>query len=164
MTMPPSDPRSVRHTAGRRPRETAEQALLGVGWHFPVRVDLRRPGERSAIDHGRGGIALARYEDDIDQAIRIILMTEPGERRMRPTFGCRVHELVFAPMNATTFGYMERYVEEALATWEPRIELASVDIEPTTQHGWVDIAVSYRVRATKDDRTLVYPFYMIGEE
>jgi hypothetical protein len=164
MTTPPMEPRNSGGTAGRRPRETAEQALLGVGWHFPVRVDLRRSGERSAIDRGRGGIALARYEDDIEQAIRIILMTEPGERRMRPTFGCRVHELVFAPLNATTFGYMERYVEEALALWEPRIEVVSIDIEPTTQAGWVDIAVSYQLRATKDDRTLVYPFYMIGEE
>lgn len=162
MTMPNPEPRS--NGFGARAGETARQSLLGVGWHFPVRVDLRRPGERAPIGRGRGGIALARYEDDIEQAVRIILMTQPGERRMRPTFGCRIHELVFAPMNATTFGQMERYVEEALAFWEPRIEVASIDVVPSTHDGWVDIEISYAVRATKDERTLVYPFYVIGEE
>ena len=163
-SQPPGQPPKNGHARGGRRGETAEQALLGVGWHFPVRVDLRRPGEPSSVGRGRGGIALARYEDDIAQAIRIVLMTQPGERRMRPTFGCRIHELVFAPMNATTFGQMERYVEEALAFWEPRITVASIDVVPSTHDGWVDIAIGYEVRATKDDRTLVYPFYLIGEE
>ena len=110
------------HAGGGRDADRVEQALLGVGWHFPVRVDLRRPQERISLDQARGGIALARHEDDIEQAIRIVLGTQPGERRMRPTFGCRIHELVFAPISATTFGYMRRYVEEALTVWEPRIE------------------------------------------
>lgn len=147
-----------------RGNDDVERALLGVGWHFPVRVDLRRRHERSSIDRARGSIALARYEDDIEQAIRIVLGTQPGERRMRPTFGCRIHELVFAPISATTFGYMRRFVEEALTIWEPRIEIRSIDVASSGQDGWVDIALSYQVRATKDERTLVYPFYMIGEE
>ena len=162
MTMRPSD--SGSQPTPSRPSESAERALLGAGWHFPVRVDLRRPGERSSVDRGRGGIALARHEEDIEQAIRIVLMTQHGERRMRPTFGCRIHELVFAPMNATTFGLMQRYVEEALAFWEPRIDVVAVDVEPSSHDGWVDIAVRYSVRTTKDERTLVYPFYLIGEE
>ncbi len=150
--MTPADERSI------------EQELLGTGWHFPVRVDLRRDGEATAVGRGRGGIALARYEHDIEQAIRIVLATKVGERRMRPTFGCQIHELVFAPINATTFGYMRRYVEEALARWEPRIELRDVSISATNADGWVDIAIDYEVRATSDERTLVYPFYVIGEE
>ena len=157
-------PATNGHAGGGRNADRVEQALLGVGWHFPVRVDLRRPQERASIGRARGGIALARHEDDIEQAIRIVLGTQPGERRMRPTFGCRIHELVFAPISATTFGYMRRYVEEALTVWEPRIEIRSIDVAASGQDGWVDLDLHYGVKATKDERTLVYPFYMIGEE
>jgi phage baseplate assembly protein W len=138
--------------------------ILGVGWHFPVRVDRRLAGETAAPDRGRGGIALARYEDDIDQAIRIILATRKGERRMRPEFGCDIHELVFAEANSATFSLLRYYVEEALAFWEPRITLREVLTEPSPNEGRVDILVNYEVRATKDERTLVYPFFTIGEE
>jgi len=141
-----------------------QRALVGVGWHFPVRVDLRRPHELAPLGRARGGIALVGYEADIEQAIRIIIATHPGERRMRPTFGCQIHDLVFAPMNATTFGYMRRYVEEALTQWEPRIDVQSVDVRPAPQDGWVDVAIGYRIRSTKDERSLVYPFYVIGDE
>ena len=135
-----------------------------MGWHFPVRVDRRLTGELAAPDRGRGGIALARYEDDIDQAIRIILSTSKGERRMRPTFGCDIHDLVFAPANAATFSLLRFYVEEALALWEPRITVSEVLIAPDTTDGRVDIMINYTVVSTKSARTLVYPFYTIGEE
>lgn len=138
--------------------------ILGVGWHFPVRVDRRFQGESRAPDRGRGGIALSRYEEDIEQAIRIILSTHKGERRMRPTFGCEIHELIFAPANATTFGLMRFHVEDALTMWEPRIEVTSVEVTSTGRDGQVDIMIAYTVRTTKDERTLVYPFYVIGEE
>lgn len=138
--------------------------ILGIGWHFPVRADRRMAGEFTAPDRGRGGIALARHEEDIEQAILIILSTSKGERRMRPTFGCDVHELVFAPANATTFGLMRHYVEEALAMWEPRIAVREVLIAPSPNDGRVDVIINYEVLATKDERTLVYPFYTIGEE
>jgi phage baseplate assembly protein W len=138
--------------------------ILGVGWHFPVRVDRRLDGEATAPDRGRGGIALSRYEEDISQAIFIILSTSKGERRMRPTFGCDIHELVFAPANTTTFGLLRHYVEEALAIWEPRIALREVLISPSSEDGRIDIVINYEVLATKDERTLVYPFYTIGEE
>ena len=165
MTLTPLD----GHANGQQPVErrsdaSVERRLLGVGWHFPVRVDLRRRGEAGSVDRARGGIALARFEDDIGQAIRIILATRPGERRMRPTFGCRIHDLVFAPINATTFGYARRYVEEALTQWEPRITVRDVEVFSASHDGWVDISIRYEVRATKDERTLVYPFYIVGEE
>lgn len=134
--------------------------ILGIGWQFPVRIG---PAGRSGIGAPvAGGIALARYEEDIEQAIRIILGTRPGERRMRPEFGCRVHELTFEPDNPTTHGLMERYVREALEFWEPRIEVTSVTVAELNQSGWVDIEVQYSVEATKDERSLVYPFYVIG--
>ncbi|HLG11880.1 MAG TPA: GPW/gp25 family protein [Dehalococcoidia bacterium] len=138
--------------------------ILGVGWNFPVRVDRRMPTEFSAPFRGGGGIALARYEEDIDQAIRIILSTAKGERRMRPTFGCDIHTLVFAPANESTFGLLRYYVEEALGFWEPRIDVREVLIGPDPNEGRVDIMVNYDVRATKDQRTLVYPFYTVGED
>ena len=138
--------------------------ILGVGWHFPVRVDRRFMGESRAPDRGRGGIALSRYEEDIEQAIRIVLSTSKGERRMRPTFGCEIHDLIFAPANPTTFGLMRFHVEDALTMWEPRIEVTSVEVTSTGRDGKVDITIAYKVRTTKDERTLVYPFFVIGEE
>src|SRR5881392_1818175 len=88
--------------------------FLGVGWAFPVQVDAR------------GRIALARHERDIEEAIRLILLTPPGQRVMRPEFGCRVHDLIFAPNDATTAGLAAYYVEEALGMWEPRIRVQEV--------------------------------------
>ena len=130
-----------------------------------MRVDRRLDGESAPPDQGRGGLALARHEDDIAQAIRIILSTSKRERRMRPTFGCDINTLIFAPANATTFGLMRHYIEEALTVWEPRITVKDVEVEaPATAEGRVDIYITYEVRATKDERTLVYPFYTMGEE
>ncbi|MGE5595949.1 MAG: GPW/gp25 family protein, partial [Hyphomicrobiales bacterium] len=61
-----------------------------------------------------GGIALVDGPTDIEQSILIILGTSPGERVMRPTFGCRIHELVFDPVIGETLGLAKRYIEEAL--------------------------------------------------
>ncbi|HMO95635.1 MAG TPA: GPW/gp25 family protein [Tepidiformaceae bacterium] len=129
--------------------------LIGRGWTFPVNVD------------SRGGVSVSAMHDEIEQAIRIIIGTSPGERVMRPTFGCRIHELVFAPNDPSTYGLARRYILEALGMWEPRIEVVDVTISPTNAErraGVLIISVSYLVRATKDARTLVYPFYLIEPE
>ncbi len=144
--------------------ESAARQIIGVGWYFPVRVDRRLPGDTAAPGRGGAGIAMARHEDDIEQAIRVIISTSKGERKMRPTFGCDIHSLIFAPANATTFGLMRHYVDEALAMWEPRIAVTDINVVPNKVDGQVDIFVTYEVRATKDERTLVYPFYTMGEE
>jgi phage baseplate assembly protein W len=133
----------------------ADDALVGRGWGFPVGVS------------GSGGIGLTSGHDDLEQAIRIILGTAPGERVMRPDFGCRIHELVFAPTTGETIGLARHYVEEALGWWEPRIEVDDVSVEADASDGvaarlWVSIR--YSVRATKDERTLVYPFYLIHDD
>ena len=130
-------------------------SLIGKGWAFPVSVD------------GRGGIALAVDTTDIDQAIITILSTGIGQRVMRPDFGCKIHDLAFAPINAQTLGLVQRYVEEAIGWWEPRVDV--VDIEVTTDAslravGQLIINIRYRVKATQDTRSLVYPFYLINEE
>ncbi len=129
--------------------------LVGRGWGFPVRVA------------GYGGIELVADGNEIDEAITIILGTSPGERVMRPHFGCRIHELVFDPLNSEIVGMAERYVLEALNRWEPRIEVQSVDVDIESvdnASGRLNIAVSYLISATKDERTLVYPFYVIEQE
>jgi phage baseplate assembly protein W len=127
--------------------------FLGQGWSFPPRLSQS------------GGIALARQEKDIEEAIRIILRTEKGERRMRPEFGSDLHDLLFAPNNTTTFGRVEQVVREALARWEPRITvtLVMVDADPADQ-GRLLIDIRYRIKASNDRRNLVFPFYLIPRE
>jgi phage baseplate assembly protein W len=86
---------------------------------------------------------------------------------MRPTFGCRIHELVFAPNTPETLGLARRYVEEALGMWEPRITVVStvVTADPLeAERGRLNIELTYSIRGTKDSRTLVYPFYLIEDE
>jgi len=129
--------------------------MVGRGWAFPLQIGRH------------GGLSLTTEVDEIQQAIRIILTTVPGERVMRPTFGSRLHELVFAPVNAETLALAKRYVEEALKMWEPRIHLVSVVVEPNHQNhqqGALLIALDYEIKATYDRRTLVYPFYLIPQE
>ena len=127
--------------------------FLGVGWAFPPRVDAR------------GRIALARQERDIEEAIQIILLTPKGQRVMRPEFGCRIHDLIFAPNDATTAGLATYYVEEALGMWEPRIDVEEVSARADTQDsGRLLIEIRYQIRATYDSRTLVFPFYRLPGE
>ena len=132
-----------------------DTSLVGRGWSFPV-----QPG-------GGGAIGLSDGTAEIEEAVRIILGTALGERVMRPTFGCRIHELVFDPTNGETIGLAERYVKEALAMWEPRIDVQTVTAQsegPDQLAGRLMISVTYTVRQIKDPRTLVYPFYLIERE
>jgi len=130
-----------------------EGDFLGRGWAFLV-----------GVNH-RGGIATVGGEADIEQAIRVILETAPGERVMRPEFGCGLHRLVFAPNSPTTAGLVAFHVREALGRWEPRVEVEQVDVSPDPQRDAVlFIQIRYRVRSTNDLRNLVYPFYRIPEE
>ncbi len=130
-----------------------DREFLGQGLIFPLQVNPR------------GEIALARGELDIQQSIRIILGTMPGERVMRPEFGCRIHELIFAPHDAATEGLAIYYVEQALGRWEPRIELQEINVQDDPHYdGAMLIEIKYRIKATHDERSIVYPFYLSGEE
>jgi len=127
--------------------------VVGSGWAFPPTVDAR------------GRIALARQERDVEEAIRMILLTPIGQRVMRPEFGCRIHDLIFAPNEATTTGLARYYVEEALAMWEPRIDVTEVLVSPDPLNtGRLLIEVRYVIKATHDERALVFPFYRIPGE
>jgi phage baseplate assembly protein W len=127
--------------------------LLGSGLAFPL-----------SVDH-RGAIAMAAGETDVEQAIEIILGTAPGERPMRPEFGCSVHDLVFDTIDAAMVGRMDTAIRGALDRWEPRVEVVSIDFDLSrAAHGRLDILITYRLRATNNQRNLVYPFYVIPAE
>jgi len=127
--------------------------IIGQGWAFPPQIGPQ------------GGFTLTHDRNELDQSIRIILMTAPGQRVMRPTFGCRLHDLLFAPNNSHTAVLARRYVEEALGMWEPRIRVHSVSTRPDPDEAArLLIEIIYEVKATNDRRSLVYPFYLIPEE
>ena len=127
--------------------------ILGSGIAFPLQVDRR------------GGIALAHDETDVDQAIQLILGTAPGERPMRPEFGCGVHDFVFDTIDAGTVARMETEIRSALDRWEPRIEVSELDFDlDGVDRGELLINIGYRLRATNHMRNLVYPFYVIPAE
>ncbi|GAA2898109.1 hypothetical protein Acy02nite_21300 [Actinoplanes cyaneus] len=127
----------------------AEQ-FIGNGWAFPLRVDAT------------GGIALVGREREIAEAIRLILATAPGERPMRPEFGCGVHDYVFAPADENTAGRIAFEVRRALDRWEPRIDVADVVVGFDSEDaGVLYIDVRYTIRGTNDPRNLVFPFYVI---
>jgi Bacteriophage baseplate protein W len=135
------------------PTSSAEKAFLGVGWAFPVQLGAA------------GDVAMASYEEDIRQAVHIILSTRPGERVMRPDFGAGLHMLVFEPINTTTITLARHRVEEALVRWEPRIDQVNVTVGADPPQGRLLISIDYRVRATNTFYNLVYPFYLLeGKE
>jgi uncharacterized protein len=124
-------------------------SIVGKGWAFPPKI-----GERDMM-------RMAEDDADIRQAIRIILGTAPGERVMRPDFGCRIHELIFWPANQDTADIAERYVREALLRWEPRINIQSVVVTPGgAQVGQMTVEISYEVKTRSDKYNMVYPFYL----
>ena len=135
------------------PLMNRDKEFVGQGLAFPLQVNAR------------GELALVTGATDIEQSIGIILGTIPGERVMRPTFGCRAWELIFAPNNAATQSLLITYVRQALEFWEPRIELTDVDVatdenEPSA----LLVEIKYEIKTTHDQRSIVYPFYIMGEE
>lgn len=126
--------------------------FIGTGWHWPVGTDAT------------GSIAMASGVTELEQAIYLILSTSPGERPMRPEFGCRLADFIFANADATTAGLVAHEVRQALARWEPRIAVEDVSVtigpdEPST----LLIDITYRILHTYDRRNLVFPFYLIPE-
>jgi phage baseplate assembly protein W len=130
------------------PDTTGAQAFLGVGWAFP-------PAPAPS-----GDVALAAYDEDVRQAVLIILQTAPGERLMRPDFGAGLGDLVFEPMSVALLVLVRHRVEIALIRWEPRIDIDRVEVTGQPRLGRVDVEIAYHVRATSTFYNLVYPFYL----
>jgi phage baseplate assembly protein W len=127
----------------------AEQ-FIGAGWAFPLRTDRT------------GSIALVTKEREIEESIRLILATAPGERPMRPDFGCAIHDFVFAPADAATAGQLAFEVRASLDRWEPRIDIVDIQVKfDAVDEGTLYIDVQYAIRGTNDPRNLVFPFYVI---
>ncbi|WKX68900.1 GPW/gp25 family protein [Streptomyces sp. XD-27] len=128
------------------------QQFIGAGWAFPPRTDAT------------GSIALVRGERELEEAIRLILGTSPGERPMRPEFGCPLSDYVFAPADAGTAGQLAYEVRLSLERWEPRIDVADVAVRfDEADNGVLYIDISYTVRGANDPRSLVFPFYVIPQ-
>ena len=124
------------------------RSFLGTGWSFPPTFE-------------GGRFAVAAYEEDVRQAIRIILGTSPGERVMRPEFGAGLDRFVFEPISPTTLTRVEAIVRDALIAWEPRIDVEDVRVTPQGQPtNILSIVLDYLVRATNTRQNLVYPFYL----
>lgn len=126
-----------------------EPDFQGRGWNFPV-----KPGPA-------GGLALVGGEEKIRQSIWLILSTAPGERQMRPEFGCGIHDLVFEPNTAALHGLVQARVRDALVRWEPRIDVTDVRVEaPPEARNYLLVRVDYRIRSNNAFYNLVYPFFI----
>ena len=128
---------------------TDRKDFLGRGWAMPVELEPRT-----------GLVASVQHEEDIRQSIRIILETSPGERVMRPNFGCGIHEMVFDALDSTAIQRIRSLVEESLRRCEARIDVIDVVVEETpSEQGRMIVEIEYRVRKTNQTGNLVFPFY-----
>ena len=126
-----------------------ERSILGTGWSFPIVSDLY------------GNIALSSYEKNVEESIKIILNTTPGERVMNPDFGCKINELVFSTCSPKTVSLAVHYVEEAIIKWEPRVILKKVEGEIDINNGnLINIKIDYEIRSVNTFFNMVYPFYL----
>jgi phage baseplate assembly protein W len=127
-----------------------QKAFLGVGWSFPPHVDTD------------GSVGLSEYEVDVQQAILIILGTNPGERVMRPDFGAGLNHFVFEPVTTATMNALAIRVNESLVNWEPRITVLQVNVatDPVRMDRLL-IGIDYQIRASNTVSNLVYPFYLM---
>jgi uncharacterized protein len=127
--------------------------FTGRGWAFPLRLD------------SAGSFVLSGGEQEIEEAIRLILGTSFGERPLRPEYGCGIHDMVFDTVDAGLSGKVAAAVRASLLRWEPRIDVTDVSAAPLPgQPHVLGIYVGYRIKASNDRRNLVFPFYSIPEE
>jgi phage baseplate assembly protein W len=124
-------------------------SFLGRGWAFPVAADRD------------GAAAMAEEAEDVRRAVLLILRTEPGERVMRPDWGCGLRRFVFEPITDATLALIRLGVETGLTAWEPRITVVRVSVSADdAEPGLVRIEIGYRIRSTNTFYNLVYPFYL----
>lgn len=123
--------------------------LIGKGWAAPIRPDVA------------GRTRFLSGEEKIRQSIVLILSTAPGERPMRPEFGCGLHDLVFQPNSDSLRTLVQSRVYDALVHWEPRIDVLDVRVEtPPEARNFLLIRIDYRLRANNAFYNLVYPYFL----
>lgn len=129
------------------------RSFLGKGIAFPLRTDAQ------------GGLSTSAFDENIEECVRIILGTAPGERLYRPEFGSKIHDLIFAPNTPHTRNMASFYAREALLKWEPRIDDIEVEVRADShEENTILIEISYKVRATNSHFNMVYPFFLRREE
>jgi uncharacterized protein len=129
------------------------EAFIGAGWSYPVRIEAS------------GDIALASGDEELSEAIRLIIGTAHGERPMRPEFGCAIHDFVFAGADHNVAGQIAYEVRQSLLRWEPRVDVCEVEVTvDDLDQSTLYIDIAYKRKGTNDPRNLVFPFYVIPEE
>jgi uncharacterized protein len=127
--------------------------FIGSGWAFPLRTNAS------------GGIALVSRERELEEAMRLILATAPGERPMRPEFGCGIHDHVFDGAGPDSAAVIAAEVRDSLRRWEPRVDVDDVVVTPDPDSpALLHIDIRYTPVSTNDPRNLVFPFYTIPAE
>jgi uncharacterized protein len=125
------------------------KSFLGTGWGFPP-----------AFRNKTSDVGMLSDVDDIQSSLEILLTTRPGERVMRPDYGCNLDELVFEPLTTTFKTYIKDLISTAILYYEPRIEVNSIDLDDTGElEGRILIVIDYTVSATNTRFNFVYPFY-----
>lgn len=125
-------------------------SFLGRGWKFPVQ-----------IDPATGRVGMSEMEQDIKESIYILLATAPGERVMRPEFGCGIHDLVFSSMSTVTMGLFESRIREAINRWEARVDILKLEVfTKDPAKGKLEINLHCQIRDTNTEFNLVFPFYL----
>jgi phage baseplate assembly protein W len=130
-----------------------DKDFLGKGVRFPVSINLN------------GGVSSSQLEENVRQSLFVILGTAPGERVNRPRFGCRIHDLMFAPNSGITAARAEVFCEEAIYKFEPRVEKVTCRATPNSDEpNRLDLRIEYVIAGKNVPRNLVYPFYLRAEE
>lgn len=139
--------------ASRDSQRIPDVSFIGRGIAWPM-----------GVDH-TGALRMSEGAGDLDRSIRVVIATAPGERVMRPEFGCKIWDMLFEPVTANLMGQMAQAVRDALAQWEPRVTVEDVEVrQDDNDHALVHIGVRYVIKSTNDKRNLVYPFYVIPRE
>ncbi len=126
-----------------------ENSFLGTGWSFPPTFEAKT----SQVETSFG-------EKDIEESLRILLSTRPGERVMNPGYGCNLDDLLFAPLTLTLKTFVGDLIKTAILYYEPRIDAKRITINSGNDlEGELLIEVDYVIRATNSRRNFVYPFY-----
>lgn len=129
------------------------EEFIGRGISFPLHTTAS------------GMLATVGQDQELREAMRLILGTAKGERPMRPEFGCGIHDLIFAPANSTTAGLVAQEVRRSLRRWEPRVEVEDVTIRyDEANTALMYVGITYTVKGANDPRNLVFPFYTIPSE
>ena len=123
--------------------------FVGTGWRFPILPDLT------------GGLGYASGDENVEQSLKLLLLTNLGQRVMRFDFGSKAPSLVFAPGSVQYLGLLETTIRDAVRDWEPRVDLEEVRAEPDLDdESRITVNIGYRVRTTNTRTNLVFPFYL----